>query len=439
MRSLLGHTRIYPLMNVPIDRLSRLNPEVHLLVLLAFFWVFISVFMPHEGHPLDMPTWADWIIYMQQHGLRHVYELHTRPAPGQPPGFIYGPVYMYLLYIYGKWPGSVEGIRETIYQFKSVILIFDVLGIWFALRYVRDKVSLPFYALLLLFNVGLLYDTVGWAQADSVITCLMFMAMYYALRKNLTISGLCIIVALLIKPQPIVFLPAFFLIWLPVMLNSSVRRLLLTGMAILAGGIFLLMPFLLAGTAIDYWTMLSHSAQLHTVVSVRAANIWPLLLTEDPYAISDTVVRFGLSYRQWGLLMFAIGYVVVLFPLAQQTYQIITRKRARYDTALVLLTFGLLPVVFYFFNTQMHERYAHPSVLFLAAYALYTGRFVLYIVVSIANFWVMETELWLLKLYRVYQLVTLEQVAVLFLLVLVWGTLKLYRTSARISAETISA
>lgn len=422
-------------MNISTDRLSRINPEVHLLVLLVFFYGFTSVFMPHEGHYVDMPVWADWIIYMRQHGIRHVYDLHVRPAPGQPPGFIYGPVYMYLLNFYGKWQGSAENVRDTIFQFKSVLLLFDVIGIWFALRYVHNKATLPFYALFLIFNIGLLYDTIGWAQADSAIACLMLMAMHYALRGQLTISGICIVVAFLIKPQPILFMPAFGLIWLPVILKSTIRRLLLTGLAIVLGGAFLLAPFLLAGTAIDYWTMLSHSAALHTSVSIRAANIWPLLLTEDPYLISDQVVRFGLPYRQWGLLMFTIGYSLILFPLARQTYQLITGKRTRYDTALVLLTFGLLPIVFYFFNTQMHERYAHPGLLFLAAYAVYTSDFVPYVIASIANFWVMEKGLWLLKLYRLYQLITLEQLAILFLLVLIWGTWKLYKKPSPVFTE----
>ena len=386
--------------------------------------------MPHEGHFLDMPTWAEWIVYMQQHGIRHVYDLHTRPEPGKSAGFVYGPVYMYLLYFYGKLRGSADVIRESIYQFKSVLLLFDIIGIWFALRYLRNKAALPFYALFLIFNIGLLYDTVAWAQADSAITCLMFMAMHYALRGQLGISGICIVIAFLIKPQPIIFLPAFGLIWLPVILKNTVRQTFLNFAAIIIGGVVLLAPFLLAGTAIDYWTMLSHSATLHTSVSIKAANIWPLLLIEDPYLISDQVVRFGLPYRQWGLLMFTIGYALVLFPLARQTYQLIIGKRTQFDTGLVLLTFGLLPIVFYLFNTQMHERYAHPSLLFLAAYALYKGDYVPYIVASIANFWVLEKGLFLMKLNRLYELITLEQLAILFLFVLLWGTVQLYRKPA---------
>lgn len=414
-------------MKLPVGQTSRIQPETHLVILLTFFYLFTSVFMPREGHSFDMPLWADWLIYMRQHGIRHVYDLYTHPRPNQPPAFIYGPVYMYLLYFYGKWQGSNEAIRETIYQFKSIILLFDMVGIWFALRYLPNKADRPYYALFLIFNLGLLFDTIGWSQNDSAIACLMLMAVYFALRGQISISGICILVALLIKPQPIVFLPAFGLLWLPFLLKKSIGRILTDILAIVAVGIVLLAPFLIAHTAIDYWTMLLHTSSLHPSVSIYAANIWEWLLAENPYKVSDQVIRFGLSYRIWGLLMFTAGYCAVLFPLLRQTYQVLTGKLDTFNISLVLLTFGLIPIVFYFFNTQIHERYAHPSVLLLAAYALHKGDFLPYVVASIANFLVIAKSLYLFKPHRFYDLITLDQLAVLFLVVMVWGLVKLYR------------
>ena len=134
--------------------------------------------------------------------------------------------------------------------------------------------------------------------------------------------------------------------------------------------------------------------------------------------------------------MFTIGYAIVVFPLMQQTYQLLRGQRVQYDTAMVLLTFGLIPLVFYFFNTQMHERYAHPCVLFLGAYALVRGDFVPYIIASIANFWVMEWSVWLTKMPSWAKLITLEQLAILFLIVLIWGTVQLYRKPALVASKT---
>lgn len=405
---------------------SRIRPELHLFLLLALFYAFTSVILAHEGHAFDQPLWAEWIIYMRQHGIRHVYDLYMHPLPGQKQVFIYGPVYMYLLYVYGKVHGSDQMVRETIYQFKSVVLIFDVIGIWLALRYLPNKANRPFYALFLIFNVGLLYDTVGWGQNDSIIACLMLIAVRCSLRGQLAISGICVLIAFLIKPQPIIFLPALGLLWLPYVIQRSVGRLFIDFLAIVLVGVLLLAPFLMAGTARDYWTMLQHTMSMHPSVSIYAANIWVWLLAEDPYKVSDLIVRYGLTYRQWGLLMFTMGYGVVLFPLVRQTYWLLKGKIAHFDIATVLLTFGLIPIVFYFFNTQIHERYAHFSLLFLAAYALHKGDFVPYLIASMANFWVIEKGLFIVRLYGLYDLITLDLLALLFLLVLVWGIVKLY-------------
>lgn len=180
-------------MDLTIKHDSIIRPEIHLFLLLTLFYTFTSIIIPHEGHPFDQPLWAEWIVYMRQHGIRYIYDLYMHPLPGQKQVFIYGPVYMYLLYFYGKLHGTDQIVRETIYQFKSVVLLFDVIGIWFALRYLPNKANRPFYALFLIFNIGLLYDTVGWGQNDSIIACLILIAVHYSLRGQLAVSGICIL------------------------------------------------------------------------------------------------------------------------------------------------------------------------------------------------------------------------------------------------------
>ncbi|HLL94269.1 MAG TPA: glycosyltransferase family 87 protein [Spirosoma sp.] len=403
----------------------RINPERHLLLLLVLFYGYTVIYIPHDGG--DFTFWSAWSVYIREHGIRHVYDLHRHPAPGEQPSFIYGPVYMYLLYFFGKWQGSVAQIQQNIHQLKVFILVFDMVGIWFALRYLRDTVNRPFWALFLIFNIGLLYNTVSWGQVDGAIACLVLLAVHYALRGQTALSAICVAVALLIKPQPIIFLPVLGLLWLTVVLKKPLRHTVLSLAAVILVILVLLFPFIQAGTLVDYWAMLLDSASVYPVVSVNAGNLWNLLLTADPNTVSDEIVQFGLTYKQWGLLMASIGYLVVLLPLLQQFYQIIRGERSGYDAAQVLLIVGLIPIVFYFFNTQMHERYAHPSVLFLAAYALSTKDFVPYIVASVANFLVMDKFLRLFGLTRLYDYVTLEQVAILFLIVLIWGVFRLYK------------
>ena len=417
-------------MNLSIKPSSRVNPDVHLLLLLLFFYGFTTVNIQQGGG--DLNFWSDWAIYIKEHGIRYVYNLHTHPVPGQPPSFIYGPVYMYLLYFFGKWQGTAEIIKYNIYQLKSILLIFDMVGIWYALRFLPAKANRPFYALFLVFNLGLLYDTVSWGQLDGVIASLVLIAVYYALRGQLALSGISFMLSLLIKPQPIIFLPVLGLLWVTAVLKNSVKHTLLSCLGVAAVVVILLWPFLQAGTFVDYWSMLQDSASVYPTLTVNAANLWTLLFTENTDKMSDQLIRFGLSYKQWGLLMFSGSYAVILLPLLKQCYQIIQGKRTQYDSSTVLLIAGLVPIVFYFFNTQMHERYAHPCVLLLAAYALSRGDFIPYIVASVANLWVMDR---IMKFFSLYTHISLELIAVLFLFVLVWGVVQLYRKRAPVEHD----
>ena len=59
----------------------------------------------------------------------------------------------------------------------------------------------------------------------------------------------------------------------------------------------------------------------------------------------------------------------------------------------MLLSLGLIPLAFCFFNTQMHERYWHPALLLLGAHAILTRRYVLFGVFSLAYYLNVEGSL----------------------------------------------
>ncbi len=420
-------------MNSSVNTASPIHSEVRLLVLMTFFYGYSVIYIPEGGG--DFTYWIEWAVYLKEHGIRHIYDLHTHPAPGRPPSFIYGPVYIYMLYFYDKWQGSVEQIRQNIHQFKSIILLFDMVGIWIALRYLREQVNRPFYALFFLFNISLLYNTVSWGQVDGAIACLALAVVYFALRGQLIWSGIVLVVALLIKPQPIIFLPVLGLLWLPTVLAKPMSYTLFSVLLTVAVVLVLLFPFIQAGTLVKYWAMLLDSDSIYPTLTVYAANLWTLLFTDNTDKISDQIIWFGLRYKQWGLLLFSVSYFVILLPLLRQFILVLQEKRTGYDTSVVLLTAGLVPLVFYFFNTEMHERYAHVSVLLLGAYALSKGDFVPYVVASIANFWVMDKFLKVFGLYSLYDYITLELVAALFLFVLVWGVVQLYRKPVSVNRD----
>ena len=138
--------------------------------------------------------------------------------------------------------------------------------------------------------------------------------------------------------------------------------------------------------------------------------------------------------------MFFAASALALLPLLLLTVRNLRRQRtapavaAAYsqdDFAQVLLSIGLIPLLFAFFNTQMHERYWHAAVLFLAAYGFLRRDYMLYIIVSVAYFLNLESVLRYLEL-RKYSVLVFEPrfVASLFALAIVVGLVKLYRLTA---------
>ncbi len=53
------------------------------------------------------------------------------------------------------------------------------------------------------------------------------------------------------------------------------------------------------------------------------------------------------------------------------------------DYELLFLSTGLLCLYFFYFNSQMHERYAHPIIILFFFYAVVSKNYKLYILASI--------------------------------------------------------
>ena len=53
---------------------------------------------------------------------------------------------------------------------------------------------------------------------------------------------------------------------------------------------------------------------------------------------------------------------------------------------MLFLSTGLLCLFFFYFNSQMHERYAHPIIIFFFFYGVASGNYKLYILASIPYF-----------------------------------------------------
>ncbi|RTQ50292.1 DUF2029 domain-containing protein [Hymenobacter gummosus] len=391
------------------------GPYLLLLTLLV-------VLLPEAGYPADTWLWARWAEYSRAHGLGNVYALH---------GNNYNPLYHYLLALFGQLEGSAAAIQAHWYRLKLLTLPFDVAGALLAASLARTDRRRFLASLVLLLSPAYLYNTLIWGQVDAIYTGFVFGAAWLALRGRLVGSGVCFVLALNAKLQALIFLPPLLLLWAPLGLAAPRRLPGAVLAAVLTQGL-VLAPFIWGGERSYLPELLRINRQAvgyYPFLSMKAFNWWQLTATGNLMTRLDTDLWHGMTYRHWGMLLFLGAATGVLLPLLGHTVGRVWRRRPA-DAPLVLLTMALVPLVFCFFNTQMHERYWHSALLFLAAYAFTSGRYALLALVSVAYLLNLEAVMNHLRLPAA--LLTPEPIAALFGLSIALGTWQLYRRARHV-------
>jgi hypothetical protein len=216
--------------------------------------------------------------------------------------------------------------------------------------------------------------------------------------------------------------------------RQSVKTLLVSVGAAAVLQTIILLPFIFGNDPNAVNRIISiniHAVDFYPVVSLNAYNLW-FLLIDAPYLdqVPDTLRYGALTYKQWGLLFFFLAALLALFPLFIQSLRNLKQRQVftEANTGLVMLSFGIIPLVFCYFNTQMHERYWHPAVLFLAAYGFVSRNYLLYVLVSVAYFLNLERILAHLNLKRYHILIfDARFIAGLFTLVILLALWYIYR------------
>jgi hypothetical protein len=342
---------------------------------IGLLFLLYMIILPRQYFMYDFEFWTDWAIHIHKYGLTNIYD---HPTINYHPGFLY------CLYIYDLLMGSEYLIVKNINFIKFFPMIFDFLPLvvlcCFRQRLVTEKI--PHFFLLL--NIAYIFDSMIWGQVDSIHTNLIFLSLLCAFyRPYLSIA--LFVASLTFKLQGIVFIPILFLVLL-----HSVRTFKKAALLLCFGiGLQLLFvsPFLLTGNGGKLWYVVTHAVGFYPRASICAFNIWHLIL-DDAYHTMDYTTFFILSYKQTGLLLFFISSGITLLPLFFRILRHIRTKEAIGNSTkqLLMLTSGMISLYFFYFNTQMHERYAHPIIIFFFFYAVYSKNYKLYILASIPYF-----------------------------------------------------
>jgi len=392
----------------------------YVIIILALFILFLII-MPHYFFVHDQMTFARWIDWINTGGMVNIYK-HDEVN--------YLPIYLYILEIFGKSFATYQQLFTNLYYLKPISLMFDF-GAVVLIYKILGKLKLPKSRILfVVLNIFFFYNTLFWGQIDSIHTFFLFFSFYLIISKKFLTGILAYVLAINIKYQSLIYGPIFLIILLPHFIKNPKSILKYFLISVLLEALILLPYLARGGDLISLFNVLKNSVGFFPYISMNAFNLWFIIVGPGRAWEVDSQTFVVLSYRTWGLILFGIGYLIALIPSIKLVIKKIKTKTLFEwkDINKVLLAFVLTTYSFFFFTTQMHERYIHPAIVFAALWALLNRKYWVYLIMTFCYFANMEKILEFLPLnHEAIFLFSSRFIALLYGAGLVWAYYYLYQ------------
>ncbi len=379
-------------------------PQVDLFAIAALalaFMLRVLLGAFTDGYPVDVGCFQAWSLRMAQNTPLHFYS---------PDYFCdYPPGYMLLLWPVGwllQWalPSGNQALVSLI--LKSVPIVCDLITASVLYLYGKKHWK-PSQALLAAalyaFNPMVLLNGSVWGQVDSVLALLLVLCAVYALQHRWSVALPVYIVAILVKPQALLFAPVAG-IWLLMSLFGAMgkpfkeqSRELYMGLGIgIGAAVAIVLPFSIyqakpLGWLFDLYGQTLSSYAYATVNTANlyylmAANWVPLttqlppllpLLTMAVMAGLGVWLYLGVRRKKSSLLKTKDGQLALLllaFAVVQLIFTFVAFLQEPYVGGLDYATYGYLMMVFVFASAillMVHDKENLPFYLALALLGVY--------------------------------------------------------------------
>jgi len=303
------------------------------------------------------------------------------------PLYNYPPLMAYSLWLFAKGFGSAAALQQNLYFYKLFPLAFDFAAAVLVVKWAGDRRREIIYLLLLIANPVYLFESYTWGQIDSIYCALLFFTLYAMIRDRPITALLLYTLAFNFKIQALLYAPLFGLVLLWKINNPwPLRRVATALVATALLQMAIVLPFLLAGDARQMFDILKSPINYYRSISMNAYNFWQYFYGLNSLKTEDTVKLLGgISAQHIGLGLFFGFSLLVLGPIVVRIVQA-NQKRTilAWSEENLWLMCSLIPLGFFFFCTQMHERYSQPAILFLAVYSFRTRRYWLLVLMFLA-------------------------------------------------------
>jgi len=327
----------------PADQISGTDENKPWLVICIFGGAFLLriVCAPMiHGHPIDVNDFLAWADYAYRNGLSGFY--NGKIFADYPPGYIY---VLYVLGLIHSWLGLDPASSDSFILIKFPAMAADLFTGWLiyrsALR-LTDKRTGLFTALLYVLNPLVFLDSVVWGQMDSVFFLFILLMLLSLQNKRLPAASVLFVIAVLIKPQSLIFAPLLLLsirTW-----KETVKATLYALVVFIA----ITLPFAIRQ---DPWWIFKHYQamfELYPYATFNAFNGYALL---GANGVGTDRKWGGIPFASWDAI-----FIVAIVLLAG-----FMRVRSRREGKIVYAAF-LIALLVFTFKTGLHERYGYATV-----------------------------------------------------------------------------
>lgn len=351
----------------------------------ALLWGILGVSLvvqlllaPYRGFFNDMQIYLRWAAAFNTNPLT----IYSSSQVAYPPLTIY--LYAALELAYhgmGRLLGFSDArlVVDGLQRFSALWLVAKLPTIganlgsaWLLYRLTRPVTSAR-WALLATASYALapslLLDGALWGQTDGIPVVLILLAIVAIQRERSGWAGAALGAAVMMKPQPIIFLPLLLLYLLRV---AGWRAAARASLALVSVVVALCLPYLLP-PRFELLTLYHNATMVQGYVSSNAFNLWFMV---NPLLLPGTPVIGPLTAAPVGALLFTPVYALAL--------ALVWRGRSLAALAMAL---ALAATGFFELTAMQHERYLFQALAFLLLAAAYSRAFTFaYAVASLTTF-----------------------------------------------------
>lgn len=335
------------------------EPAVWLLAMVAPTMLAIRLMLAVslEGYAGDVQTFQAWAIRAAE-DLGGFYS----------GGFFadYPPGYIYVLYLVGTLKQALlltDGSSTFLALIKLPAIVADVATaalVYQLASHHSGRGPAVAFSLMYGFNPAVVLDSSIWGQVDSVFTFFVVLAVFFLSRTQLIAAVSTFAVAVLIKPQALIFTPLLLAVAYDLLNSGNGRKALTAASAGLMVFVVGIAPF--AATEGPLWILTLYGTTM-TSYPYATVNAYNLFALSGGNFSPETATWLLVPFKHWST--FFIGGATCASLLIYRYGPVQAR--------LYLMAAFLIAAVFVF-SARMHERYLFPVLIFALLSALYTGN-----------------------------------------------------------------